>query len=338
MTKNLKIFLFSVLLLVALLVAALALKPLSGNQSEKEQIPQVQISNGVIDATIYLPDTLKGYYRGARFDWSGVIPVLKYKGHNYFGQWYTKYDPYIHDAIMGPVNDFYPLGFDEGKPGDNYVKIGIGTFKKEDEKPYSISRPARLINPGKWNVKSKRDQIRFTHKLDDPGYSYEYTKTISLEKDSPVMLLTHTIKNLGQKSIETNVYNHNFFVIDNQPTGPDFSVEFPFKLVGQFTRGGDMAEFIDNRIVIIKEFTEGQTVYGGNIEGYGNYPDDYNIKVENVKVGAGVRITCDRPLSRLVFWASYATLSPEPYTFIKVASSEEFSWTIKYQFYTLNKY
>ena len=36
-------------------------------------VPQAQISNGTVRATVYLPDAEKGYYRGTRFDWAGVI-------------------------------------------------------------------------------------------------------------------------------------------------------------------------------------------------------------------------------------------------------------------------
>lgn len=332
-----KVIISGLLLVVAVIVAMLIIRPLSGTNTKPGEIPQARISNGLIEATLYLPDSVNGYYRASRFDWSGVIPELTYNGHSYFGQWYEKYDPYIHDAIMGPVNDFYPLGFDEGKPGDRYVKIGIGAFIKEDEKPYSISRPAKLLNPGKWKVSKKSDQVKFTHILNDTEYSYVYTKTVRMEKDKPVMTLTHTIENCGKKTIETNVYNHNFFVIDKQPTGPDFTIEFPFNLIGQFRRGADIAEFRDNQILINKQLEPGQTIHGGTIAGFGETPDDYNIRLENRKTGAGVRISCDKPLSRLVFWASYATLSAEPYTYIEVTPSEEFSWTITYQFYTTEK-
>src|ERR1043165_8110742 len=89
------------------------------------EFPQADISNGVVKAKLYLPDAQKGYYQGTRFDWSGVIPSLEYKGHNYFGQWFEKYDPKIHDAIMGPVEEFLSppnrtgLGYDEAKTGEN---------------------------------------------------------------------------------------------------------------------------------------------------------------------------------------------------------------------------
>ncbi|MGH2564453.1 MAG: hypothetical protein ACRDE5_08070, partial [Ginsengibacter sp.] len=45
--------------------------------------PEAEITNGLITAKLYLPDAENGYYRGSRFDWSGVISDLQYKGHSY---------------------------------------------------------------------------------------------------------------------------------------------------------------------------------------------------------------------------------------------------------------
>ncbi len=42
------------------------------------QTHDVEISNGIIQATIHPPDPTNGFYRGTRFDWSGVIGSLKY--------------------------------------------------------------------------------------------------------------------------------------------------------------------------------------------------------------------------------------------------------------------
>lgn len=314
------------------LVAILHLAFLQLQSQSVEKFPQSSISNGIIEAVFYLPDTTNGYYRGVRFDWSGVMPELNYKGHTYFGRWFDKYDPYIHDAIMGPVNDFSPIGYDGAKPGGRYVKIGIGTLLRPDDQPYTFSKQAKLVNPGKWKIKSKKDQIMFRHTLSDEPCSYSYTKTIRLVTGKPVMIMTHTLENTGKLAIETNVYNHNFLVMDNQPTGPDFTVEFPFKLSGTFRRGADEAGYVDNKIIFYKEILSGETAHGGNIEGFSDKADDNNILVLNSKTGTGVRITCDRPLSRVVFWASHKVLSPEPYTNIRIEPGEKFNWTISYEF------
>ena len=39
--------------------------------------PHVQISNDLMQVTLYLPDAANGFYRGTRFDWSGVVAALQ---------------------------------------------------------------------------------------------------------------------------------------------------------------------------------------------------------------------------------------------------------------------
>ena len=102
-----------------------------------QDFPQAEISNQVMKAKLYLPDINKGYYQGARFDWSGVIPVLEYKGHSYFAQWFNNYNPTTHDAILGPVEEFFELGYDKAKVGEEFIRIGIGGFKKPEEKSFN---------------------------------------------------------------------------------------------------------------------------------------------------------------------------------------------------------
>jgi hypothetical protein len=74
-----------------------------------DDVPQAEITNGIIKAKLYLPDAEKGYYRATRFDWSGVMPGLEYKGHQYFDEWnQSPYNPKLNDAIQGPVQEFLP--------------------------------------------------------------------------------------------------------------------------------------------------------------------------------------------------------------------------------------
>src|SRR5579859_7373763 len=114
--------------------------------------PAVEISNGPgrIRAQLLLPNPDTGYYRGTRFDWSGVIASLEYKGHNYYGKWFDKYDPKTHDAIMGPVEEFRTndsaLGYEQAKPGETFIKIGVGVLRKPDEPAYKFSSPYEIVN------------------------------------------------------------------------------------------------------------------------------------------------------------------------------------------------
>jgi hypothetical protein len=73
------------------------------------------------------------------------------------------------------------------------------------------------------------------------------------------------------------------------------------------------------------------------LHGYGDQPTDYDIRLENHMTGAGLRITCDRPLSKLVYWGSPKTLCPEPYVRVKVQPGETFTWRITYEFYICDR-
>jgi hypothetical protein len=299
------------------------------------KFPQTEISNGLIHATIYLPDAKKGYYQGTRFDWSGNMARLEYSGHNYFGQWFNKYSPEIHDVIMGPVEEFAPLDYDEIRPGENFIKIGVGVIYKQDNEPYDFSRVYQLLNHGKWTIKKKSDQVLFIHELEDKSFSYHYEKEVSLTKGKPELVLKHKLRNTGSRTIETNVYDHNFFVIDKHPIGPGFVVKLPFNLSGEGVGFGEIAEIQGRQISFRRAIGNGEHTECYSLGGYGKGAEDYEIKIENRITGAGVKITCDQPLLKLAFWACPTTLCPEPYIKITAAPGQEISWTIKYEFYTL---
>src|SRR5271163_2587584 len=61
--------------------------------------PRAEFGNGEIHAKVYLPEVKRGYYQGTRFDWSGVLYSLQFKGHDYYGPWFQKSRPEIHDFI-----------------------------------------------------------------------------------------------------------------------------------------------------------------------------------------------------------------------------------------------
>jgi hypothetical protein len=302
------------------------------------EFPQAEISNGSIRAKLYLPDAQQGYYRGTRFDWSGVIASLEYKGHNYFGQWFERYDPKLHDAVLGPVEEFLTnhagLGYDEAKPGESFVKIGVGAIRKPDEPRFRQFSTYEIVDPGKWTVRSSPDAIQFIQELTDTsGYAYVYRKTVRLAKDKPELVLEHSLKDTGKKTIETSVYEHNFYVIDGQPPGPDFVVKFPFELHASRDLKG-LAEIRGKEFAYLKVLEKGQSA-STNLDGFGETAKDYDIRVENRRVGAGVRQVGDRPLESMFFWSIRTTVCPEAFVHLRIEPGSESTWRIAYEFYTL---
>jgi hypothetical protein len=317
-------------LLVLCLLAPLAAQP-----------PQAEISNSAVTAKFYLPDAEKGYYRGTRFDWAGVIYSLKTKNHEYFGQWFAKYDPKQHDAIMGPVEEFTTnnagLGYDEAKAGGTFIRIGVGVLRKPEERRFDTYKTYEIVDAGKRGVRKGKDWIEFTHDLSDSsGYAYRYTKTIRLTKNKPEMTIEHALKNTGKKPIQTTLYDHNFFVMDGQPTGPPATVKFPFDLHPLRAFQGGLAEAKASEIVFLKELQAGQSVYG-EFDGFGKTAASYDIRVEHRGAGAGVKISGDIPLSKVVFWAPRTTFCAEPYIELTAEVGKTAKWKYTYQFYDVAK-
>ena len=303
-----------------------------------QDYPKAEISNGLMHAELMLPDSQHGSYRGTRFDWSGIISSLQFGGHEYFGRWYEHHDPKIHDAITGPVEEFRTndkgLGYDEAKVGATFVRIGVGTVRKPDELAYRAYDTYEIVDPGKWTINRHNDRIEFTHRLtSEDGYAYVYRKTIHLVKGKPELLIKHSLKNTGQKVIETTQYNHNFFVIDHEVVGPEISIKFAFTPVP--TRGfNDRAEVRGKEIIFPREL-QGKNGVFSELEGTKNDVKDYDFRIENLKTRAGVHITSDQPLERVNFWAISTVASAEPYIHLRIDPGKQSQWTIRYDFYTL---
>ena len=300
--------------------------------------PDAQISNRILQVKLLLPDAKTGYYRGTRFDWSGAVSSLQFQGHEFFGKWFDRYDPKIHDAIQGPVEEFLTdgkgLGYDETKPGESFVKIGVGAVRKPEENGFHQFNTYEITDNGKWTVRVNGDSAEYTQELSDTnGYAYVYRKTIRLVEGKPEMVLEHSLKNTGRKSIATSVYEHNFYMLDHQPAGPDYAVRFPFDVHPQADLQG-AAEARGKEFTYLKELQDRQSVYT-QMNGFGGSPRDYDIRVENGKAGIGVRQTSDRPMSKLVFWSIRTTVCPEAYIDLKVEPGQETTWRINYVFYTL---
>ena len=300
--------------------------------------PSARFANELVEARVYLPDPENGYYRGTRFDWSGAIYSLRYAGHEYFGEWQVSDDPYLHDRITGPVEEYRTnnkgLGYDDG--GERFLRIGVGVVEKPEEDDYRWTHSYRVVDPGEWTVRRGENWIEFTQDVAEPalGYGYRLTKRLTLTPGQPELVIDHALENTGRKTIETNVYNHNFFVLDNQPTGPDFTVTFPFEPTADRELGG-YAGVRGQQIRFDRQLPEGESIFA-LLSGFGESRDDHAFSIENRKVRAGVRVTTDRPLARLQFWSPRTTLCPEPFIDLEITPGQADRWSIRYEFYTLD--
>jgi hypothetical protein len=340
---------------VGLAVVALVALTITFVNGRAQMAPRsADISNGVLSATLYLPDA-NGFYRGTRFDRSGIIKSLTFSGHAFYGPWFTKTDPAVRDfaydgsdiiagpqsAIMGPVEEFSTdgqgLGYAEAQPGGTFVKIGVGVLRKPaDGAAYSMFRSYEVADEGAWTVEHTRDQIAFTHDLVDAssGYGYRYVKTVRLAAGAAEMVIAHTLTNRGRKPIASTVYNHNFLVLDGRAPGPDFSIEAPFDLKVARPLDPAAARIEGRRFTYLKTLADRDRVTAA-FQGFGTTAADYDFRIEHAQAGVGMRITGDRPLASLSLWSIRSVLALEPFVAMTIEPGGSFTWTYTYRFYQL---
>ena len=350
-------------------VGVLALVGLTSGVLSAQNSPSHVIKNGEITARIYLPDAKAGFYRSTRFDWSGAIASLEYKGHNYYGHWFSKitdiydfgYDGPNDDvisaeftAMVGPAEEFGAIGYNDAKPGGLFVKPGIGVLRRADERRTTTRSRTSIANGGTWDVTRRSDSIEFRHTVNEPalGFGYVYTKVIRLTKGQPQMTIEHVLKNTGTKPIVTNVYNPTSRRSTTSRLGP--TTRSPSRsrssaptrcaawtaAAAAVRRGGAAttprrcplgrrADAIPIRRTargagsrkcrrwrprratssLYAKVLEGVECFQASFTGFGPAVTDHEIRIENKKVGAGVRITGDRPMSRFGYWSIRTVLA-----------------------------
>jgi hypothetical protein len=320
------------------------------------QFPAATIEPGQLTATIALPDAEKGYYRGTRFDWAGVVSSLRYKGHEYITAWSDINDPAVGDyeyrgdriatgtstTMVGIPEEFASLpertapGWETAKPGGTFVKIGVGVLRKPDDQPYDHFRLYEIVRGGKWDVERTAASVTFRQAIDDPGsgYGYAYTKTVSLVPGRPELRMAHTLRNTGSRPITGFVYNHNFMRWDDEAPGPDYAMHFAFEpRPGE--PPGDMPLAYDGRTIRFTRALAGRESIRSVPGGFGNDPKDYDFRFENRKLGIGLRVTADQPLYRAVVWGMRTVFAIEPFIRYDIQPGQQFSWTYAYQTYEL---
>lgn len=297
--------------------------------------PHALLQRGDLHVLVFLPDAKDGYYRAQRFDWSGVIGCAAYQGHTYWGEWFRHYDPLVNDSITGPVEEFRPTegaqGYSAARAGGTFVKIGVGVLRKTADVPYKFGDSYPLVDPGQWTVHTSQHAVRFQQRLRAPnGIRYVYTKELVLDRKGSGLELRHTLRNLGTEPIVTDVYNHDFFMLDGQPTGPGFVLHLSFAPTAETSLEHD-ATIEGQDIRYLKELDAGETV-GSYLTGYDSQKPGFTIRLENTRTHGSIEESSEQAIARFYLWSIRSTICPEAYIHIEVPPGQSRSWTIAYHF------
>lgn len=299
--------------------------------------PAVHLAGRRAEATVYLPDPATGYYRGPRFDWSGMMASLRLDGHEIFGEWKDgPRDPLGNDFAVGPAGEFGmgpdtgnppPIGWDEAPAGGAFLKIGAGVRRKTEDGPYHFGHAYPLVTAPRWRVSWGASWMACREEAGlETGFAYRFSKRIDLDARGPAMTVRSALENTGRRAFRQTWYSHNFIRIDQRPIGTGYRLEFPFAPTLARTVGGAV-EVRGTSLAYVRDLGPSEGMFAV-VEGYGRDPAHNAVIVRGPT--AALRVGGDAPVRLLHVFATGRVVCPELFVDIDLAPGAAAAWTDRY--------
>lgn len=289
----------------------------------------IQIMKEGLALELCPPDFEYGYYRGTRFDHSGIFRRVVHQGYVLADEWFDMYDPYRHDAVCGPSEEFAESGYDVASVGDLFIKPGVGLLLREDDSPYDHFRLYKVADSGRWTVEKGEDTVRFIHHVDGDGWGYEYVKTVRVI-DRDTFEIDHVLVNTGTKRLAGDTYNHNFHTFTGKCPGPEIEIDFPFVPSGTWRSEYDSVALSDRGIRFSRNLVAGESVFMGSL-----LPEDGSRVTGLVYTqsagGHSIAFHSDRAFGRITFWSNHKVACIEPFIPYDIMPGDEFRWKYVYK-------
>ena len=304
--------------------------------------PALVLQHNDTRALVMLPDPERGWYRGTRFAWHGMIRQLEHRGHSFFGYLHAEHNPTHHDAVSGPAPEFDitgPASFHDASPGESFVKIGVGRLQRDDNERYRFWHKYPILDHGQWHVDQPTPDtitMRQTLPAGDDGYAYELTQQLRLS--STGLEITYELHNTGQRAIATEFYHHNFFSLDSAPVGPGYELALPASAQpdadADLEPWAELATPEDDQSPPVLRWREplppGEAIY---VQPHGfDHDSRFRFALRHVDTGLVVTKLGQRPLHRLAVWSSQPVICPEPFVMIELDPGEREQWAVRYIF------
>lgn len=284
----------------------------------------LKISGKRLDIEISRPGTS---YSGSRFDWTGFITSVVLDGKHTFCVPESPI-PGEGSGGFGFCNEFgihTPIGYDEAKPGEKFHKIGTGLLTRPDESDYFFFDKYE-VTPYPVKIESGIDYVNFeVEPVECKGYAVHMIKKVCVDENR--MIIKYTLKNVGSKAIHTEEYCHNFISIDNNPTGSDYVLKFPYSAESKETP--DVLSVLGNEITWNRQPQSDFYIVPGGFKAV----EDHFWELLHKPSGVGVREISDFGIQKVAVWGKGHVISPEVFIGVDIEPGETQSWERVYEFF-----
>ena len=288
-------------------------------------------------ATLYLPDPALGYYRGTRFDWSGVDRQPDVERARVLRPVVRALRPDAprrdHRAGRGVPDRRFGAGLRGGEAG-RAVRPHRRRRRprKPDESAYQRFATYDIVDPGKWTVDERRgpDRVRRTSCSDTGGYAYVYRKTLRREGDTLVLEHSpgeHRPQAHRDQRLQPQLLHAR------QPDRPGLTSS-----CGSRSRRGRAAaqrrwpRSSGNEVWFLRPFEAKQTVFT-EVDGFGGARRTTTSSIENRRPAPACASPAIARCRSCCSGRPGRPSCPEPYIDMSVAPGTKSAWRITYEFY-----
>ncbi|MEO3946002.1 hypothetical protein [Gorillibacterium sp. CAU 1737] len=271
-------------------------------------------------------------YKGARFDWNGLVTQVTWRGTGLTFCGVENETPGQGSGGIGICNEFGiegALGYEEAAVGERFSKLGIGLLEKLDEDPYFFMRQYP-IQPFAVRREGDERSVTFTVEPDEVnGYAARLEKTLTVEGNR--LSIAYRLTNTGSQPIETDEYVHNFLRIGSYEAGPDYVLTWGGAVEVDSPEVGNRADLkLDGERIDWTGRPDGEFYTKLTVP---EVAAPYTWELRHEPSGAYVRESGDYPIDRVALWGHAAVISPEVFIRLSLQPGETTAWTRTYEFF-----
>ena len=283
----------------------------------------IQIGRGDLKATVAKPGT---HYARARFDWTGFIPQVTYRGKSFC---VSEEGPLKLKSTGGEGlnNEFKADDASRGWEDDRYfLKPGVGLLEKVDDKPYFFFTEYPIAQPFPCEMEVRDDTVTFRlGALPHNGIAYTMDKHIAVVGNE--LLITTTLRNIGEKPLNISEYNHNFLSLDGAGARPGVTQT----VNSDYNDSSNVEELEKNTDHIA--FTAVPTKF---FMITCNAPVAYapmRWEMRDEKTGLRVQEWGDFDVTKFLIWGGAHVISPEIFGDFSAQPGQSRTWTRMWRFF-----
>jgi hypothetical protein len=238
-----------------------------------------------------------------------------------------------------------PPGYNEGKSGDPFLKIGVGILRR-DGGAYNFSADYPVIELARTTATWQSDRAHFVQTLtgNANGYCCYLEEDVIVKNDR--LIMNYLLRNTGSKPFTTEQYLHDFVCFSGRSVGPNVRLSFPY----DFTANPDVTPWqpsgrirsitaaaapvyvrIANSIEFMEKASSVPKIWIYKPQGYAG-PE--LCAVEQVETQQRVVIETSIPAAYVGIWTTDYQVSPEQFLQVTLTPGEEARFRRTYIFRT----